>query len=130
MCLESWDDSSPSSYPRERESSRSPSPSFSHISEKPSEVSVPIVGSLLAISFTLLNLSIALLIRVPFQWYPDAIDPFQTMKYALTSPPILTFPNLSAPFRLYNDVSLHAIRSVLSQKVAGRNTILHTRALG
>ncbi|KAL6466207.1 hypothetical protein MHYP_G00263400 [Metynnis hypsauchen] len=57
---------------------------------------------------------------VVFEWSSAANDAFQTLKQALTSPPVLAFPNLSAPFLLHTDASLHAIGSVLSQKVAGK----------
>ncbi|KAL7838997.1 hypothetical protein SRHO_G00256550 [Serrasalmus rhombeus] len=61
---------------------------------------------------------------VLFEWSPAAADAFKTLKHALTSPPILAFPNLSAPFLLYTDASLHAIGSVLSQRVAGKEHVI------
>ncbi|KAL7863452.1 hypothetical protein SRHO_G00124360 [Serrasalmus rhombeus] len=61
---------------------------------------------------------------VPFEWSLAADEAFKALKHALTSPPILAFPNLSAPFLLYTDASLHAIGCVLSQKVVGKEHVI------
>lgn len=61
---------------------------------------------------------------VPFIWSNEAEEAFLVLKQALTSPPVMAFPNLSAPFLLYTDASLHAIGSVLSQKVNGREHVI------
>ncbi len=36
----------------------------------------------------------------------------------------MAFPNLSAPFLLYTDASLHSVGSVLSQQVEGKEHVI------
>lgn len=61
---------------------------------------------------------------VPFIWSGEAEEAFSILKQALTSPPVMAFPDLSAPFLLYTDASLHAIGSVLSQGVNGQEHVI------
>ncbi len=51
---------------------------------------------------------------VPFTWSAQASESFHILKEALTSPSIMAFLNLSIPFLLYTDASLHwMVRSML-----------------
>ena len=52
---------------------------------------------------------------VKFQWTPQCEKAFQTLKNALTSAPILAFPQFDRPFILATDASEHAMGYVLSQ---------------
>ncbi len=61
---------------------------------------------------------------VPFTWSAQASESFSILKEALTSPPIMAFPNLSIPFLLYTDASLHSVGSVLSQHVDGKEHVI------
>uniref|UniRef100_A0A3B3RUB2 Gypsy retrotransposon integrase-like protein 1 n=1 Tax=Paramormyrops kingsleyae TaxID=1676925 RepID=A0A3B3RUB2_9TELE len=61
---------------------------------------------------------------VPFVWSFDADQAFRLLKLALTSPPVMAFPNLSVPFLLHTDASLHAIGSVLSQLMDGKERVI------
>ncbi len=61
---------------------------------------------------------------VPFTWSAQASESFSILKEALTSPPIMAFPNLSITFLLYMDASLHSVGSVLSQHVDGKEHVI------
>lgn len=61
---------------------------------------------------------------VPFTWSVEANEAFLVLKQALTSSPIIAFPNFSAPFLLYTDASLHSVGSVLSQKKEGKEHVI------
>lgn len=52
---------------------------------------------------------------VKFQWTPECQTAFDTLKQALTSAPILSFPHHTKPFILHVDASNSAIGMVLSQ---------------
>ena len=52
---------------------------------------------------------------VKFKWTPQCEKAFQTLKDALTSAPILAFPQFDRPFILATDASEHAMGYVLSQ---------------
>ncbi|MGI9458903.1 MAG: RNase H-like domain-containing protein, partial [Pirellulales bacterium] len=51
----------------------------------------------------------------PFQWKPAQESAFQALKKALTSAPILRFPDFTKTFYLYTDASKLGIGAVLSQ---------------
>ncbi|XP_056388372.1 uncharacterized protein LOC130283193 [Hyla sarda] len=53
--------------------------------------------------------------RLPIQWAEDQENAFQALKYLLTAPPILAYPDYSLPFRLYTDASFEGLGAVLSQ---------------
>ena len=53
--------------------------------------------------------------NVPFTWGEDQEKAFQDLKQALTSPPILRFPDSSRPFHLQTDASLDGISYILGQ---------------
>lgn len=61
---------------------------------------------------------------VSFSWSAEANEAFSVLKQALTSPPIMAFPNLSIPFLLYTDASLHSVGSVLLQQVEGKEHVI------
>ncbi len=48
-------------------------------------------------------------------WSPECQVAFQKLKHALTSPPILAFPNFKLPFLLETDASSFGLGAILSQ---------------
>ncbi|CAH1272763.1 RTL1 [Branchiostoma lanceolatum] len=50
-----------------------------------------------------------------FSWSSDCQAAFETLREALTSPPILAYPDFSRPFTLHTDASDSAVGAVLSQ---------------
>ena len=55
--------------------------------------------------------------RCRFEWNSDCDESFQRLKQALTTSPVLAYPDLSQKFILDTDASGHGIGAVLSQKV-------------
>ena len=53
---------------------------------------------------------------VKFEWTPNCEDAFQSLKAALTSPPVLRFPDTNKPFILTTDASTTALSYILRQK--------------
>lgn len=53
---------------------------------------------------------------VKFQWTDDCQESFNSLKEALTSPPVLAYPNFDREFILYTDASATAISYILGQK--------------
>ena len=51
-----------------------------------------------------------------FQWTELHQDSFEKLKLALTSAPVLAYPNYSKPFLLETDASLKGLGAVLSQE--------------
>ena len=51
-----------------------------------------------------------------FEWNEECENAFQSLKQALTSPPILRYPDYSKPFFLVTDASTEALSCILSQK--------------
>ena len=62
--------------------------------------------------------------HVPFEWTEECTTAFQTLKDALTSPPIMAFPNFHQPFIVSADASNYAIGSVLSQVQNGKERVI------
>ncbi|MGH0129906.1 UNVERIFIED_CONTAM: hypothetical protein FKN15_018760 [Acipenser sinensis] len=62
--------------------------------------------------------------NVPFKWSSECEEAFQYFKKALTSPPIMAFPDFQQQFTLYTDASLQAIGSVLTQKQKGKEQVI------
>ena len=58
--------------------------------------------------------------KVTFRWTPEAQKAFDNLKEALTSSPVLAFPNFEAPFVVETDASAIAVGAVLAQKQGGR----------
>ena len=52
----------------------------------------------------------------PFQWTTDQQESFNKLKLALTSAPVLAYPNYEKPFLLETDASLKGLGAVLSQE--------------
>ena len=52
----------------------------------------------------------------PFQWTSDQQESFDKLKLALTSAPVLAYPNYDKPFLLETDASLKGLGAVLSQE--------------
>ena len=52
----------------------------------------------------------------PFKWTADHLDSFNMLKDALTSAPVLGYPNYSKPFILETDASLKGLGAVLTQE--------------
>ena len=53
---------------------------------------------------------------VPFIWSTEENDSFEELKHALTTAPILAFPDFKKPFLLYTDASTIGIGAVLQQQ--------------
>ena len=52
----------------------------------------------------------------PFQWTSNQQESFDKLKLALTSAPVLAYPNYVKPFLLETDASLKGLGAVLSQE--------------
>ena len=52
----------------------------------------------------------------PFQWTSDHQEAFEKLKLALTTAPVLAYPNYSKPFILETDTSLEGLGAVLLQE--------------
>ena len=58
-----------------------------------------------------------------FCWTEDCHEAFTTLKWRLTSTPVLAYPILESPFVLETDVSICGLGAVLSQ--AGKDGFSH-----
>ena len=52
----------------------------------------------------------------PFKWTTEHLESFNKLKEALTSAPVLAYPNYDKPFILETDASLKGLGAVLSQE--------------
>ena len=52
----------------------------------------------------------------PFKWTQNIQESFNKLKEALTSAPVLAYPNYDKPFILETDASLKGLGTVLSQE--------------
>ena len=52
----------------------------------------------------------------PFKWTTDHLESFNKLKEALTSAPVLAYPNYDKPFILETDASLKGLGTVLTQE--------------
>ena len=59
-----------------------------------------------------------------FVWAPDCQLAFDTLRAALTTPPILAFPDFNQPFILDTDASDSGIGAVLSQVHGGSERVV------
>ncbi|KAK4326756.1 hypothetical protein Pmani_002773 [Petrolisthes manimaculis] len=59
---------------------------------------------------------------VPFQWSETRQKSFCDLKHALTSAPVLAYPDFSKPFILNTDASYSGLGAVLMQKHQGKNS--------
>ena len=55
----------------------------------------------------------------PFEWTEQCEQSFDALKDALTSAPVLAYPDYSKPFILEMDASLKGLGAVLSQRGDG-----------
>ena len=63
--------------------------------------------------------------EVPFVFYDDCVEAFETLKKALTSSPIVQPPNWNLPFEIMCDASDYALGSVLGQRVDKKLNVIH-----
>ena len=61
---------------------------------------------------------------VKWQWGPDQITAFKQLKHALTTAPVLVFPDFSKPFLIYTDASSYGVGAVLSQMHNGTEQVI------
>ncbi|KAJ0068233.1 hypothetical protein NL108_017965 [Boleophthalmus pectinirostris] len=59
-----------------------------------------------------------------FIWTIECEDAFQSLKHALTNPPVVAHPIFSQPFLLYTDASLEGIGSVLAQRQDSKEHVI------
>ena len=50
-----------------------------------------------------------------FEWSDSCQSSFEELKTRLISAPILAYPNIAKPYKLYTDASLHAVGAILTQ---------------
>ena len=59
-----------------------------------------------------------------YSWYTACQEAFTELKYRLTTPPILAYPDFKLPFLLYTDASDFALGAVLSQVQDGKERVI------
>lgn len=62
--------------------------------------------------------------KEPYKWTEKHQQAFDAIKVALTSPPILAFPDYSKPFIVYTDASSNGLGAVLSQVQDGKEHVI------
>ena len=61
---------------------------------------------------------------IPFVFYDDCLESFETLKKALISPPIVQPPDWNLPFEIMCDASDYAIGAVLGQRVDKKLSVI------
>ena len=59
-----------------------------------------------------------------FMWSKECQEGFDALKHALTTAPVLAYPDYTQPFILEKDASLKGLRAVLSQKGQDREVCI------
>ena len=59
-----------------------------------------------------------------FNWSTECQQSFDALKTSLTEAPVLAYPNMNAPFRLYTDASDFAVGGVLCQEQDGIERVI------
>ena len=62
---------------------------------------------------------------VPFVFYDDCVEAFETLKKALTTAPIVQPPDWNFPFEIMCDSSDYAIGAILGQRVDKKLNVIH-----
>ena len=60
----------------------------------------------------------------PWEWKDEQESAFQQLKNHLSTPPILSFPDLDQPFELHTDASLKGLGAVLYQTQGGKQRVI------
>jgi len=61
---------------------------------------------------------------VPWEWGPEQQQSFEALKRALTTPPILGYPDYTLPFELHTDASGSGLGAVLYQEQDGMKRVI------
>lgn len=61
---------------------------------------------------------------VPFQWTEACQQAFQTLKVALTNPPVLAYPDFSRELLWFTDACITGVGAVLAQEVDGKQHVI------
>ena len=62
--------------------------------------------------------------REPFIWGPEQEQAFSTLKKALVSSPVLTYPDTTKPYVLHTDASDKAVGAILTQEQDGQDKVI------
>lgn len=62
--------------------------------------------------------------NVKFEWTPECQKAFETLKGALVSAPVLSYPDFELPFQLYVDASQTGIGLTLGQIIDGKDVVI------
>ena len=62
---------------------------------------------------------------IPFVFYDDCVEAFETLKKALISAPIVQPPDWNLPFEIMCDASDYVIGVVLGQRVDKKINVIH-----
>ena len=62
---------------------------------------------------------------IPFVFYDDFLEAFETLKKALISPPIVQPPNWNLPFEIMCDASDYVFGVVLGKRVDKKLNVIH-----